>query len=128
PILDVLDRFVAELGITVPDGPTHLLGNPYIDICPPSVQHPEYRALPRRIELRPAPFSDAGEPPPAVTRHDRPPVFFTLGTAFGSAAVLRTAVDGVAALDVDVLVTTGPVQISELGALPDNVTAVPWVP
>lgn len=52
-----------------------------------------------------------------------------LGTALDSADNLRTVIDGLRPLGVPVLAATGfRIQRAELGELPDNVIAAPWVP
>ncbi|MFI9007867.1 glycosyltransferase [Actinosynnema sp. NPDC053489] len=123
-----LGEVAADLGVDAPDDLT--LGNPYLDICPPSVQDAAFLAgKADRIPLRPVPFAEPGELPRWVLDHDEPLVYLTLGTAFGRVDVLRAAVDGLAALDVKVLVAAGPaVEAEALGALPDNVVARQWVP
>ncbi|MFD7659217.1 glycosyltransferase [Actinosynnema sp. NPDC059797] len=120
----------ADLGVDLPDGDTMSLGNPYLDICPPSVQDPGFSIPPALVvPLRPVAFSEPGELPPWVREHREPLVYLTLGTAFGNAAVLRTAVAGLAGLGVRVLVSTGPsVPVEALGEVPGNVAVRPWVP
>jgi UDP:flavonoid glycosyltransferase YjiC (YdhE family) len=63
-------------------------------------------------------------------RPGRPLVYITLGTVFNTAVdLLRTLVAGVAALDVEVLVTTGQtVDPAMLGPQPDHVHAARFVP
>ncbi|QQQ73603.1 glycosyltransferase family 1 protein [Saccharothrix sp. 6-C] len=125
-LLDV----AADLGVEVPENDPMGLGNPYIDICPPSVQEPGFLAGPtQRIPLRPVPFAEPGELPPWVLEHREPLVYLTLGTAFGEAGVLRTAIDGLAGVGAKVLVAAGPaVDVGGFGELPDNVVVLPWVP
>ncbi|MFE0138673.1 glycosyltransferase [Streptomyces sp. NPDC059037] len=119
----------AELGVLVADDQVRLLGHPYVDICPPSLQDADFIASGYpRIAQRPVPFDEPGELPAALAGSDRPLVYLSLGTALGSAAVLRTAIEGLAPLDVRVLVATGPtVGVDELGELPAHTVAVPWV-
>ncbi|WP_367128830.1 glycosyltransferase [Saccharothrix sp. HUAS TT1] len=124
-----LADLAAELGVEVPDGDPMVLGHPYLDICPPSVQNPEFLASSaHRIPLRPVPFGEPGELPPWVAEHREPLVYLTLGTLFGRKGVLRSAVEGLAELDARVLVAAGPRLAGALGELPDNVVALPWVP
>jgi MGT family glycosyltransferase len=52
-------------------------------------------------------------------------VYLTLGTAFPTAPVLRTAIDGLAKLPVDVLVSTGK-QV-DIGEVPEHVRVRQWV-
>ncbi|MEJ2853098.1 MULTISPECIES: glycosyltransferase [unclassified Saccharothrix] len=123
-----LTEVAADLGVDLPDGDLMSLGNPYLDICPPSVQHPEF-AVSRAVPLRPVAYSEPGELPEWVREHRKPLVYLTLGTAFGDAGVLRTAIAGLATLDVKVLVSTGPsVPVGALGEVPDNVVVRPWLP
>ncbi|NUT46499.1 MAG: glycosyltransferase family 1 protein [Saccharothrix sp.] len=128
--LDHLRAVAADLGVEMGADDHMVLGNPYLDICPPSVQDPAFLASStKRVPLRPVPFAEPGELPPWVLEHREPLVYLTLGTAFGEAGVLRTAIEGLAALDAKVLVATGPtVPTDALGELPDNVVALPWVP
>ncbi|MCE7000967.1 glycosyltransferase [Saccharothrix sp. S26] len=125
-----LEAVAADLGVELPDGDLMALGNPYLDICPPSVQDPGFLAAARdRIPLRPVPFAEPGELPQWVLDHREPLVYLTLGTMFGEAGVLRTAIEGLAAVDAKVLVAAGPtVDADALGELPDNVVVRPWVP
>ncbi|MFC6094638.1 glycosyltransferase [Saccharothrix lopnurensis] len=118
-----------ELGAKAPGNDPMLMGNPYLDICPPSVQAPEFLASTERIELRPVPFAEPGELPAWVTGHREPLVYLTLGTAFGDVEVLRTAIGGLAGLGARVLVAAGPTVSTEvLGEVPDDVVVLPWVP
>lgn len=123
-----LEEIAAGLGITLADG-LFGLGDPFLDICPPTFQDPDFLATPNRIPLRPVPFAEPGELPAWVREHDRPLVYLTLGTAFGTIDVLRKAIDGLAPLEVRVFVSVGPpMDVSELGDVPDNVTVRSWVP
>ncbi|MGM1063036.1 glycosyltransferase [Saccharothrix sp. Mg75] len=126
---DGLVGFAAELGVELTAEHAMTLGNPYIDICPPSLQEPAFLATTNRIALRPVPFATPGDLPAWVVEHREPLVYLTLGTAFGDVGVLRTAVEGLGALDARVLVATGPtVEVSALGDVPANTTLLPWVP
>lgn len=83
----------------------------YIDICPPSVQTGSLAHIPGPQLLRPVPYS--GEEPDNLPARidaadERPLVYITLGTVHRGATVFRDALDGVASLDVRVLVTVGP--------------------
>ncbi|WP_447007961.1 glycosyltransferase [Saccharothrix isguenensis] len=99
-------------------------GRPHVDICPPSLQDKDFLATEDRIALRPVPYSEPGPLP----TWDEPVVYLTLGTAFGTADLLTTVIKGLATLDAHVVVATGRVRPEELGDLPHNVTARPWVP
>ncbi|MDT7798331.1 MAG: hypothetical protein QOI78_1764 [Actinomycetota bacterium] len=106
------------IGFDRPSGGVHL------DICPPSLQDKDFLATAERIALRPVPYAEPGP----FERPSRPLVYLTLGTAFGTAEVLTTAIRGLAALDAHVVVASGRVRPEELGAVPDNVTVQAWVP
>lgn len=102
-------------------------GLPHLDICPPSLQDKDFLAAEDRIELRPVPFSHpaSGALP---ERDSKPLIYLTLGTAFGTAQLLTTAIEGLRTLDAQVVVATGRVDPDQLGNLPGNVTARRWVP
>ncbi|MBW4721319.1 glycosyltransferase [Saccharothrix obliqua] len=119
-----------ELGIELPASNPAGLGNPFIDVCPPSVQNKQFLAEHDTIPLRPVPFSEPGELPSWVTAHEQPLIYLTLGTAFGDARVLRAAIDGLATVKgARVLVAAGPsVEVDALAGVPENVTVLPWVP
>jgi UDP:flavonoid glycosyltransferase YjiC (YdhE family) len=106
--------------------------NAYLDICPPSLQDSSASDPGERIPLRPmAPVGPDDVVPPWITgARSRPLVYITLGTyVSGNVGSLRAAADGVAALDVDALVTVGPGgDPSALGPLPDTVRVERFVP
>jgi UDP:flavonoid glycosyltransferase YjiC (YdhE family) len=131
PIFDsqLLRSYVAELGLELPGA--FAFGNSYVDICPPSLQLPEFKAGVERIPLRPVAWNEPRELPAGVRGRDRsrPLVYLTLGTAFGNVDVLRQAIGGLSRLPVDVLVAAGPaVTIGDLGDVPGNVRLEAWVP
>jgi MGT family glycosyltransferase len=73
------------------------------------------------VPLRPVAWSGCGA---LVERTPgRPLVYLTLGTAFATVPVLRTAIDGLARLPVDVLVATAV----DLGEMPAPVRVRQWV-
>jgi UDP:flavonoid glycosyltransferase YjiC (YdhE family) len=116
-MVDAFTALAAEHGLEpFPQGPV-------LDICPPSVQLKEFLDQPARVPLRPVAWSESGE---LVERtQGRPLVYLTLGTAYATAPVLRTAIDGLAQLPVDVLVATGPATV--VGDVPDHVRVRQWV-
>lgn len=134
PMLAAMDgpfrSFAAELGVDLPGEYPYTLGNPYLDICPPSLQAAEFKAAVDRIELRPVAWNEPGElPVRVVLDRCRPLVYLTLGTEFGNVDVLRQAIGGLSRLPVDVLVSTGPEkQLTALGDVPGNVRVKAWVP
>ncbi|WP_329071448.1 glycosyltransferase [Amycolatopsis sp. NBC_01480] len=120
-------EYADELGITE-EGPAW--GTPFVDICPPSVQAPEFLASAHRVPLRPVGWSDSGELPDGVADHSRPLVYLTLGTTpMSKQGVLASAIAGLSGLDADVLVATGPsLDPASLGEVPPNVRLAAWVP
>ncbi|MDT8909539.1 glycosyltransferase [Amycolatopsis sp. PS_44_ISF1] len=119
----------AELGFT-DDRPSW--GNPVVDICPPSVQAPDFLARARRVPLRPVGWSDTSELPPGLPGRDRtrPLIYLTLGTSpMSHADLLTAAITGLSGLDAQVLVATGPsLEVAALGQVPPNVRLESWVP
>ena len=112
-----LAAVAAELGVPQSEG--DVTGHAYLDICPPSLQDPgseAYLAGMALVPLRPVGWNP---PTPFAPRRltGRPWVLLTLGTSFGVAGVLRTALDGLAGVDVDVLVAAGSVEVGELADL-----------
>ena len=105
----VAPHYTAEVLLPPPLG--GLYEGTYLDTCPPSLQAPEFPAPPSRRFLRPEPYGAAATrwlPPDFGDRSDRPLVLLTMGTLFGNPAIFNTALAGLAALDVNVLVTVGP--------------------
>ncbi|GLY53448.1 glycosyltransferase [Lentzea sp. NBRC 102530] len=126
---NLLLEYVAELGITLPNGHHYGLGSPYLDVFPPSLQDLDFLSDVDRIPMRPVPFAESGELPDWVVAHEKPLVYLTFGTAFSNPEVLKTAVAGLSGLDAEVLVATGPqVDPSALTDVPGNVHVLPWVP
>ncbi|GHH46645.1 glycosyl transferase [Lentzea cavernae] len=126
---DLLLEYVAELGITLPNGQHYGLGSTYLDVFPPSLQDLGFLSDVDRIPMRPVPFTEPGELPDWVVAHERPLVYLTFGTAFANPDVLRNAITGLSGVDAEVLVATGPqVDPSALAGVPDHVHLLPWVP
>ena len=107
--------FPRGIGFERPAGGVHL------DICPPSLQDADFLATAERIPVRPVPFAEPGD-------FRGPLIYLTLGTAFGTPEVLTTAIRGLAALGVPLVVATGRVRPEELGPVPGHVTLRAWVP
>ncbi|WP_433342941.1 glycosyltransferase [Micromonospora sp. CA-111912] len=127
--MELLRTVAAEIGVELPEG-QYLLGDRYLDIYPPSLQETSFLDHPERVSLRPVPFSESGELPQIVlAERKRPLVYLTLGTVVGTAPALRAAIDGLSALDVEVVVAAGPnISVAEIGVLPGNVHLERWVP
>lgn len=128
-VQDELLATAGDLGVEVPYGQLLALGRTFIDICPPSIQDRGFLAAPLpRLQQRPVAHAEPGRLPDAIEAADEF-IYLTLGTALGSPEVLRAAIDGLAPLNVPVLVAAGPVvPIDALGKLPAHVVAAPWVP
>ncbi|MEH0927729.1 glycosyltransferase [Micromonospora sp. CPCC 205558] len=120
--------FPEGIGLELPTRNAEVVGRPHLDIWPPSLQDKDFLATERRIELRPVAFSTPAPLPERVNRRtSRQLIYLTLGTAFGTPELLRTAVAGLAALDAQVVVAAGRVPVDRLGEVPDNVSVHPWV-
>ena len=114
-------------GRLVPEGigfesPVRVAAVPHVDICPPSLQDPSFAA--DRIMLRPVPYPSSS----VWEGGSRPLVYLTLGTTFGAAELLATAVEGLSAVDADVVVALGGVPPGSLPRVPAGVTVRSWVP
>jgi len=119
----------AEIGVELPADLPPGLGDPYVDICPPSLQGARFLATARRVPLRPVAYAAPGELPAGIDGGGPPLVYLTMGTAFGDPTVMDRAIAGLGRLDARVLVATGPtVDIASLGVLPANVRVEAWVP
>ncbi len=103
-------------------------GDVYLDIFPAMMQQPSILADPARMRLRPIPWSEPSAPtPPWVGGQSNPLVYLTLGTVVATDDVLLPVIEGLAGMDVDVLVALGSAAGNELGPLPGNVHLEPFV-
>ncbi|OXM49867.1 glycosyltransferase [Amycolatopsis alba] len=132
-VIDVINGRLAEFATEVgfEGAALHSYGDPVVDICPESVQSPDFLAGANRIPLRPVGWAEPGDLPPGVVGRDksRPLIYLTLGTAFGDEDVLKRAIGGLARIDADVIVAAGPtVDPAQLGNVPANVRVEAWVP
>ena len=99
-----------------------------LDMYPPSLQLPSALADPRRVVMRPVPWSEPTASVPAwVEQQEGPLVYLTVGTVPGYFGTLETAIEGLAELDVDVLVATGALDPAQLEPLPSRVHVTPFV-
>ena len=97
-------------------------GDRYLDIFPPVLQQPSILTNPARVSMRPVAFAEPDAVVPAwVATRRRPLVYLTLGTIVASDAALRPAIEGLATLDVDILLALGSADGGALGAMPPNV-------
>ncbi|WP_433267450.1 glycosyltransferase [Micromonospora vinacea] len=120
--------FPEGIGLELPTRNAEVVGRPHLDIWPPSLQDEDFLATERRIELRPVAFSTPAPLPERVSRGvSRPLVYLTLGTAFGTPELLRTAIAALATLDAEVVVAAGRVPLEQLGEIPDHVSVHQWV-
>ena len=125
-VLELLNDAVSplwrSLGLDAP-GFAGVYEGTTVEICPPSL---ERRTVPRgrSVRLRPSPLPLV---PPTTT--GRPLVYVTLGTFMGSVAVFQSILDGLAEVDVDVVVTVGAHGDPEaLDRVPANATIERFVP
>jgi UDP:flavonoid glycosyltransferase YjiC (YdhE family) len=105
-----------------------LLGQACLDICPPSLQASALGAPTRRVPLRPTPWNSPMPSGPSRPHADRPWVYLTLGTVSDNVDAVRAAAEGLARLDVDILLAAGAVSTTELTGLPDSVQVETFVP
>lgn len=119
---DAVSPIWRSLGCDTP-GNAGLYRGLSIEITPPSL---EVQTIPSTevLAMRPVPS------PVAVPALGEPPcVYLTLGTAFGNSDVFRTALEGLARENVEVVVTVGADKDpSALGPLPANAVAERYVP
>jgi UDP:flavonoid glycosyltransferase YjiC (YdhE family) len=110
-----------------------ILQTPYLDSCPPSLQTDAVQAFRHRLPVRPT----SGEVLPGEHLPwdmDKLPyersLHLTLGTLFfGATNVFRTAMEGLAELPVNVLVTAGPGSDPDrFGRQPPNVFVTDFAP
>lgn len=120
-----LDRAGRSWGVA--DLAGAVAGAPHVSVCPPSLRPPEYPE-PTHL-LRPA-VGESGELPAAVGALPRTrTVHLTLGTVFRNDAALDAALAGLLDLDVNVVVTVGPLgDPRRFGELPPHVLVRRHVP
>jgi UDP:flavonoid glycosyltransferase YjiC (YdhE family) len=131
PLREQLGACADDIGVELPESQWPGLGDYYLDVYPSSLQNRGFASTGNVIPVRPVPVSEPGNLPPWVFARNalRPLVYLTLGTVFGAAHVFREAIEGLASLNVDVLVATGPtVKPEALGSVPPNVRVEQWVP
>jgi hypothetical protein len=129
---EALDQLRGEASL-VPDGGAALWSEPVYTPFPFGFDG-DARHGPGNPPFRVGGASD--DPPPATDwkpRGDRPLVYVTFGTMVsarpGRDNIFRVALNAVAELDADVLMTTGrDFDISSLGAIPDNAVVQNFVP
>jgi UDP:flavonoid glycosyltransferase YjiC (YdhE family) len=116
----------ADFGVPIDESAGE--AEPFIDLFPAAVQEPRAADRPNRLPLRHTSYSDPGAVVPRwIGSGDRPLVYVTLGTVVSGDDQLRPAIEAVAALDAEVLVTLGNAEGAALGALPANVRIAQFV-
>ena len=129
-IKDLCEGAVAELG--TPNRLDSVLASLYVDPWPTALRSDAPAPWSDIVDVRPEPWrSDAGDslPPEVVAMTDRPVLYVTFGTVFGSVDALAMVLEAVDGLACDVVATTGPtVEPATLGSLPDNVLVAPFLP
>jgi UDP:flavonoid glycosyltransferase YjiC (YdhE family) len=108
--------------------PGDLFGQACLDICPPSLQVSAVGEPTRRIPMRPTAWNPPMPAGPSRPNTGRPWVYLTLGTVASDVNVIRAAAEGLARLDVDILLAAGAVPIAELTGLPESVRVEAFVP
>ena len=118
----------------VPEVAQRFADTTYLDICPPTLNGREHRfwADVRPVRATATPATSAADQLPAdlATLPHSATAHVTLGTVFNeNLDVLQAAIAGLARLDVNVVVTTGPrSDPTQLGPLPRNVVAHRYLP
>ena len=119
----------------VPSLVDDILDDPFLELCPPSLQRDAVAAFHHRLPMRPGAGDVApGERLPwsaaelAALPHERT-VHLTLGTLFhANTHVFRAALEGLATLPVNVIVTVGPAaDPTTLGPQPPHVLVTDFV-
>lgn len=127
---DICAGAVDELG--TPNRFESVLSSLYVDPWPAGLRGDEPSPWSDVVDVRPEPGgADVGEPLPAevLAITDRPMLYVTFGTVFGSSQVLTMVLDALRDLPCRVVATTGPtVDPASLGPVPDNVVVVPFLP
>ena len=132
-IADGLNRVRAEHGLPPDLDLTMLSRHLVLAPFPEGFRDPAFPLPPTARTIRPllpAPPADERLPDWASRLPDRPIVYFSLGTAFGRAAlpVFRRVVPALAELPVTLVVTTGRlIDPDELGSQPDHVHVASYI-
>ena len=118
---DALSPLWRSFGLDVPDD-GGMYDGATVTICPPSM---DPARVPRgtRLAVRPAPAPERPHEP------DEPPlVYFSLGTLWANADVVRAVLAGLAELPVRVLATLGSLDPDDVGTVPANAELHRFVP
>lgn len=121
---------VDELG--TPDRVEGVLASVYVDPWPAALRSDEPSPWSDVIAVRPDPPTSDGVsalPAEVTALMDRPTLYVTFGTVFGSTDALSTVLEAVRDLPCGVVATTGPtVDPTSLGPLPANVVVARFLP
>lgn len=102
-----------------------------LEVLPPSLRDPAEPPVPCHT-MRYVPYNGGAVLPDWVLEpRDRERVVVTLGTVtprMGGMAALRPIIAAAGKLDAEFVLALGGADLSELGALPDNLRPVGWVP
>ncbi|MEU2287227.1 nucleotide disphospho-sugar-binding domain-containing protein [Streptomyces sp. NPDC013178] len=109
----------------------------WVDPCPPGLRWPGQNPI-NRVQMRYVPYNGPGAEPDWLRQPPaRPRILVSWGTSqqkklgTGIIELFGRIAAGVASLGVEVILTVGamdPAHREHLGALPDNVRTVDWVP
>jgi UDP:flavonoid glycosyltransferase YjiC (YdhE family) len=128
-IKDICAGAVDELG--TPNRCETVLASPYIDPWPAALRGDEPSPWADVVAVRPEPQDPDVRALPAevMAITDRPILYVTFGTVFGSIQALTMVLEAIHDLPCAVVATTGfTVDPDSLGPLPDNVVVAPFLP
>jgi UDP:flavonoid glycosyltransferase YjiC (YdhE family) len=118
---DALSPLWRSFGLDVP-AEAGLYDGTTVAICPPSMD-PETPSRGTLLRVRPAPA-----PLRPVQAQTPPLVYFSLGTMWADAGVVRTVLDGLAELPVRVVATLGALDPADVPTVPANAELHRFVP
>jgi UDP:flavonoid glycosyltransferase YjiC (YdhE family) len=108
-----------------------VIGDLYLDACPPSLQSGAVRSIPAVMTVRPEPFDGPGMSLPSRLHHlPRPAAYVTFGTVpeFARPDRLAAAAAATAREVATVLVTSGPNAPADIAATQANVHVEAYLP
>jgi UDP:flavonoid glycosyltransferase YjiC (YdhE family) len=117
----------------LPGSPPRRVGGLYLDACPPQFQTADLEEIARTarvVAIRPSLFDGPpAEPPHFLAELPRPAAYVTLGTVavFSTPELLRRIATALSPVVASVVLTTGPNSLDDVGSLPANVYALPYL-